>query len=116
MCALPWLGGVSLSGIYQLDSGHTWERTFCVRGVQSAVSAESRGTRRLSASAGLDVRADNTFPLRGRGGTVGLCVDVFNLTNRDVPTAVNSVSGPAFGTPFGWSSPRTGRIGAGWMF
>jgi hypothetical protein len=92
------------------------ERTFLVRGVQCAISAESRGNHRLPASAGLDVRADKSFLLPGRGGTVGLCVDVFNLTNRDVPTAVNSVSGPAFGTPFGWSSPRTGRIGTGWMF
>jgi hypothetical protein len=113
--ALPWLGGLNLSGIYQFDSGHTWERTFFVPFVR-AVRAEPRGTRRLPASTGLDVRADKTLPLPGRGGTVGLFVDVFNVTNRGVATAVNTVSGPGFAMPFGWSSPRTARIGARWMF
>jgi hypothetical protein len=114
--ALPWLGGLNLSGIYQFDSGHTWERTFFVRGVQGPVRAEPRGTRRLPAATGLDVRADKTLRLPGRGGTVGVFVDVFNVTNRGVLTAVNRVSGSGFGMPLGWSSPRTARIGARWMF
>jgi hypothetical protein len=116
--ALPWLGGLNLSGIYQFDSGHTWERTFFVPGVFGVrpIKAEPRGSRRLPASTGLDVRADKTFHLPGRGGTVGLFVDVFNVTNRGVATAVNTVSGPGFGMPVGWSSPRSARIGARWMF
>ena len=39
--ALPWLGGLNLSGIYQFDSGHTWERTFFVP-VRATWSARSR--------------------------------------------------------------------------
>ena len=113
--ALPWLGGVRLSGIYQFDSGHTWERKFFVPFVQ-LVRAEPRGSRRLPASTGLDVRADKTFPLPGRGGTVGLFADVFNVTNRGVATAINSVSGSGFGKPLDWSAPRSARIGARWMF
>ena len=114
--ALPWLGGLNLSGIYQFDSGHTWERTFFVpasweRSARSRAAAV--GFRRPH---GLDVRADKTLRLPGRGGTVGVFVDVFNVTNRGVPTAVNRVSGSGFGMPFGWSSPRTARIGARWMF
>ena len=44
--ALPWLGGLRLSGIYQFDSGHTWERRFVV-----PLSTGPRGaTRQPSAS------------------------------------------------------------------
>ena len=61
--ALPWLGGLNLSGVYRFDSGNTWERTFFV-GVPGVrpVRAEPRGTRRLPATTGLDLRADKTFP------------------------------------------------------
>jgi hypothetical protein len=114
---LPWLGGLNLSGVYRFDSGSTWERTdfFRVPGGRAIVRAEPRGSRRLPPSSTIDLRADKTFRL-GRSGTISGFVEAFNLTNRGVPTAVYSGSGPDLGLPATWSDPRTGRIGARWMF
>jgi hypothetical protein len=113
-----WLGGLQLSGVYQYRSGLALGRTAqfpAIGQVIFGVRMERRGTQRLAALNSLDVRVEHTFRLSA-ARIVGVYADVFNVNNQGVPDsarrrAVSEISGPTFGQPLTWVSPRTARVG-----
>jgi hypothetical protein len=112
----PWLGGFTVGGVYRYLTGAAWARTFVARGLahgSATILAEPRGTRRVDAINNLDLRLEKLVPLGG-GRSVGVFVDVFNVTNQGVldsdwGTPVVTNSGPAFGMPRAWRPPRQVR-------
>lgn len=117
---IPAWGGFNVSAVYRYRTGLAWGRLANVlwlwQGTER-VRIEPRGTRRLPALNGVDVRIEKTFPATWRRANVGVFVDVFNATNQGIPNsrypfAVVSLSGPNFGEPGTWIDPRTIRGGA----
>jgi hypothetical protein len=116
---------LSLSGAYTYYTGNTWTpRTTCLLvdqgdGTTGCYSfnqgtvryfAEPRGSRRLPGFNDLDLRAEWQLPF-GQG-SAGLFVDVFNLFNQGVATAVSDRVGSAtFGEPTTYTTPRNIRLG-----
>jgi hypothetical protein len=110
--ALPYWGGVRVSGIYQHTSGAPWARTADFGPTvnpDGPIRVEPIGTHEFPAFNNTDLRVEKTFPIRGRA-TAGFYVDLFNLTNRGVAQAVNPRSGPNFGVPSIWTDPRLLRL------
>jgi hypothetical protein len=107
------LRGVTLSGVARVQSGRPWERLVTVRGLTQgivSVRAEPRGSRRSGTMSTIDVRLDvPVLPLRQARTTVYL--DVYNVLNSGYAVGVQPFGGPAFGTPSGWSAPRTATVG-----
>ena len=58
----------------------------------------------------LDLRVEKAFPFSSRG-RLSAYIDVFNATNVGRPTDFIPLSGPSFGTVWGWTDPRTARAG-----
>jgi hypothetical protein len=111
---LPYLGGFNLSGYYRYTSGVAWGRRADIIGLdqlQETVRIETRGTRRTDAINRLDFRVDKTFDIAGSSRTLGLVLDIFNVTNQGVISnasqdTVVDTSGSNFGEPLVWTSPR----------
>jgi hypothetical protein len=118
---LPSWGGVQISGIYRYTSGQPW-----ARGVDFGpaiqthlccgfLAVEPVGTRELPATNSADLRVDKRFSTGARS-TVSAYLDVFNVNNQGIAGRVNVQSGPNFGVPLFWSSPRTLRAGIRFIF
>ena len=114
---IPVWGGVNVSGVYQFHTGSAWGRAvqFPNLFVTFGVRIEPRGTRRTEALNTLDLRIEKTFPVV-RSSRLGVFADVFNLGNQGIPDPsarrpVFEISGPSFGQPQFWLSPRTLRAG-----
>jgi hypothetical protein len=111
-------GGFTLSGVYQFHTGNAWGRTAqfpTAQFVTFGVRIEPRGTRRTAALNTVDLRVEKSFALP-REGRAGVFADVFNLGNQGIPDPsarrpVIEFSGPSFGRPQFWLSPRTLRAG-----
>jgi hypothetical protein len=88
-----------------------WQRRVSFPGPTqfSVIAVEPRGARRAPAPNQLDVRIEKTFEVAG--SKLGAYADVFNITNEGVANRFFNVSGPNFGTPASWSSPRILRAG-----
>lgn len=58
------------------------------------------------------MRIEKSFPLGRPGRTLGIYVDLLNLTNQGVPFALTIVeqSGATYGEPNTWADPRSVRI------
>jgi hypothetical protein len=115
--ALPWPSGVRVSGLYRLQSAMPWARrvAFDCSLLQycGGIAVERRGTRQGPAPNLLDLRFEKTFTV-GRANArskVGAYADVFNVTNQGIGYRFFNISGPNFGTPTSWSSPRSLRAG-----
>jgi hypothetical protein len=126
---MPRWGGVNLSGIYRYTTGQAWGRRATIVGLQQTferIRVEPQGTRQAPAINQLDLRVEKTLPMPRTGGTLGVFVDAFNLTNQAVPdsyapslralSAMNEFSGPQFGEPLAWVDPRTLRVGIRFEF
>ncbi len=121
---LPWLGGANLSGVYRYTTGQAWARRVRFTGLpqgQEPVRVEPVGARRAPAINRLDLRAEKTFPLGGERRTLGIFLEAFNVGNQgvpnsDVPQAYQFVSGPTFGQPVAWVSPRLLRAAVRYSF
>ena len=95
-----------------------WGRTAQLPNLQFVtfgVRIEPRGTRRTAALNTIDLRVEKTFAT-ARRGRIGVFGDVFNLGNQGIPDPamrrpVVEFSGPSFGQPMFWLSPRTLRAG-----
>lgn len=112
----PWLGGFTAAGVFRWHTGVRWQRSV----VQftpffSVYPAEPAGTRQAPDVGALDLRIEKGVPL-GRAGTLGLYLDVFNVTNIGRATDYVAESGPSFGYVSGWTEPRTARVGLRWEF
>ena len=110
--------GLSGSAVYRYATGNAWQRDTAVRQLtqgQQRVHAEPRGARRLDATNLLDLRFEQAVRVRGND-RLGLYLDVFNVTNRGVATAVFNVSGPSFAMPTAWTDPRIFRAGVRYAF
>ena len=110
---IPIWGGVSVSGDYSYLSGGAWGRTATITGLRQGnliVRIEPVGTRRTDPSSQVDLRVEKTFRVGSSGPTVGIYVDVFNLTNQGIALGIIEASGGTFGTPSTWSSARSARV------
>jgi hypothetical protein len=106
----PWLTGFTVSGVYRWHTGTRWERQASSGPpFWYSAAAEPLGSRRTPNLHNLDLRVEKTFRLRTF--VVGAYADFFNVTNLGRATLVHSGSGPYFGLPWGWTDPRTGRLG-----
>ena len=110
---LPYWGGIRVCGIYRYVSGTPWGRVIPFDPLTnlccSGPLVEPKDAHELDATNTIDLRVEKTFPV---GSTkFGIYGDVFNLTNQGIATSINQGSGPNFGVPFGWSDPRTLRVG-----
>ncbi len=116
---------LSLSGAYTYYTGDTWTPlTTCL--LQSDGSCysfnqgtvryfgEPRGSRRLPAWNQIDLRGEWHLP---GINNASLLVDVFNVTNQGIATAVsNRENSSSFGQPSTYSSPRNFRLGLHYTF
>jgi hypothetical protein len=57
-------------------------------------------------------------PIRRLGGSLGIYVDLLNLTNEGVPfgLTIEELSGETFGEPLTWADPRAARIALRLLF
>jgi len=62
----------------------------------------------------LDARLEKTLSVNR--SSIGVYLDVFNVTNQGVATFVSALSGRGLGAPLAWSDPRAARIGLRWQF
>lgn len=116
---LPFWGGARFSGIYRHTSGQPWARGVDFGSATGLccgfLAVEPIGTRELPAVNSADLRIEKTFT-GGRARSIGVYGDVFNVNNQGIAQRVNFQSGPNFGLPVSWSSPRTLRAGLRVMF
>ncbi|HUE88799.1 MAG TPA: TonB-dependent receptor [Vicinamibacterales bacterium] len=108
----PWFGGFRVGAVYRWRTGTRWHRLVIVqRPVFAIIPAEEPHSRRTPDIQQLDVRVEKTFPLLRRRARLGLYVDIFNVANLGRALGFARASGPAFGTPAGWTEPRTAQLG-----
>jgi hypothetical protein len=109
---LPAWGGFNLSAFYRYTTGSAWGRRAAILDLDQGsevVRIEPRGTRRTDAINLLDFRVEKTFPITGPDRTLGLALDVFNVTNQGHVTSVQDQSGETFGQPLVLVQPRRVR-------
>jgi len=113
---LSWLGGTTVSSIVRIESGPPWRRTASFPGLgrPETVIVEPFVTQYLSAQRVVDLKLEKTA--RMHRSSIGFYVDVFNITNQGIATGLNSLSGPYFGNPTGWTTPRAMRLGSRFSF
>ncbi len=114
--ALPW--GLNLSPRFVIMSGGNWTPYVVVREVAGSpwVFLTPRGSERLPAYLSLDFRLEKVVLLWGRT-RLGLILDLFNATNRGVPSSVyGEVNGPNYMKASGVCDPRYFRIGTRFSF
>jgi hypothetical protein len=114
--ALPW--GFTLSPRFVIMSGGNWTPYAVVREVAGSpwVFLTARGSERLPAYLSFDFRLEKVFAIKGRT-KLGLILDLFNATNRGVPSSVyGEVNGPNYRKAGGVCDPRYFRIGARFYF
>jgi hypothetical protein len=119
--AVPWPSGVRVSAVYRLQSGMPWARRVAFSGPLQffpGPAVEPRGSQPAPMPNIVDLRVEKTFTLaRPNARTkIGAYADVFNITNQGIGYRFFPVSGPNFGTPNSWSSPRIVRAGLRVMF
>jgi hypothetical protein len=114
---VPAWGGVNVSGVYQFHTGSAWGRAVQFRNpfVTFGVRIEPRGTRRTAALNTLDLRIEKTFPVV-HGSRLASLPMSSTLGNQGIPDPsarrpIVELSGPSFGQPQFWLSPRTLRAG-----
>lgn len=111
----PWFGGFTVGGVFRWHSGTHWQRDARVTTpIFAGFPAEPIGSRRTPSLGGLDLRVEKT--IRIQGGSLGLYVDAFNVTNLGRATGYTALSGPNFGDVWGWTDPRTMRLGVRYSF
>lgn len=101
---------ISIGFYYIYNTGLPWTRTFRVYGMNQGaftILAEKVGSRRLPNNSNLDVRIEK--PIYFAGAKFRFMVDVFNVFNRGVETAVYTLAGSNFGKPTSATTPRTIR-------
>ena len=120
---LPYMGGLTIGGVYRYYSGQTWARRATLRyeGHVKNVFVEPRGSHRLPPINNIDLRIEKNA--RFRGVRLGLAADIFNVTNQGVPNSdstfpnpINFNSGTSFGVPGAWVDPRLLRVGVRLVF
>ncbi len=109
---LPYWGGVTVGAFYRYYTGRAFGRTINVTGLRQgaeSVRVERRGAYRVAGANQIDLRVEKTWSMGG--ARVGLLGDVLNLTNQGTSRAMREASGPNFGTPIEWTTPRSLRAG-----
>jgi hypothetical protein len=103
--------GTTLGLVYELDSGHAWQkRTFVdLYGDYSALG-EGRGTRFMPVVNYVDVRAAHKFALEN-DRSLELTLDVFNLPDLKQSVSVDENDDENFGLTMYRQSPRSVRAG-----
>lgn len=122
--------GLLVAANYTYHSGATWTRQSdclltdekgdgslaCHAFPQGPVwyFAESRGSRRLPARNELDLRLE--WQKAMGPGTLGLMLDVFNISNQGRAIVVGMRDGPTLGQPASVNNPRQVRLGMRYTF
>jgi hypothetical protein len=109
---LPW--GFNTGWFFRHHNGDTWAATGQlpreVVGYRPRILLEPLGSQRLPSQNNLDLRVEKGVPLHN--GQLLLTADIFNLFNTADVTAVDDHFGdPTFGTPIGYTNPRSIRLG-----
>ena len=113
---LPWLGGLDLSGVYRFEAatpGNERISSECLAVGRSC--APSLGFEAPAADQHNRPSSRQDIPHRSVGDDQHFCGDV-QPHEPGRPHGGLQRSGPDLGLPATWSDPRTGRIGARWMF
>ena len=101
---------VLTSANYQVVSGEPYARQVRLTGGQQIrtllVNVESIGTRQYPNAHLVDIRTQKDFRLGG-STRLGVRVDVFNVFNTNVVTAITTQSGPSFERPVGGGSSNS---------
>jgi hypothetical protein len=110
-------GPLTVGAVYRYQSGAPWQRAanFGTQTGANAIFVEPRGSRRTAALNAIDVRAEKTVHTGG-AASLGLFVDVFNVTNQGEALRVSPQSGPNLGLPLLWTDPRSARAGVHLVF
>lgn len=104
---------ILLSGFYRYSSGLPFTRELVVEGLPQGpvtVFAERRGSRETESSSTLDLRAEKMFRLRP-DFSLGLILDVFNVTNEATVFEEGTRTGVDLGEPRAVRNPRIARLG-----
>jgi hypothetical protein len=113
----PWLWGIRTSGIFRWRNGTRWHRLMRAGSPYfTNLPAEEPNSRRTPNIRKLDLRFEKLVPLPVGYGHFGFYVDIFNVTNEGRALSFTRMSGPAFGTPSGWTEPRTVQAGIRYTF
>lgn len=107
---VPWWMRFRISGIYALQSGNLSARVVTQRSAaRGSVTVKAEPfNRRAPTTDTLDLRFDKPFRIAA-GTDMDVLVDVFNVWNQGIGINFNPNSGPFFGQPVSWSSPRSFR-------
>jgi hypothetical protein len=111
----PW--SVRITPAVRLQSGQPYGRTIlagAANGINygtQRILTESISTRRQDNIILLDVRAEKVLKV-GRGQTIGLFVDGYNLTNANPSSNITWSSGSTYLLPVTIIAPRLARFGA----
>lgn len=112
---LPGFGGTMVAGVFRHHNGQRWHRlasiSDAVLGWSTFLPAEEPFSRETPSVSLLDVRVEKTFALRRDGTRVGVYLDALNAVNIGRARQYIPISGPNFGRPRAWTSPRTMRLG-----
>ena len=105
-------GPLTVGAVYRYQSGAPWQRAanFGSQTGANAIFVEPRGSRRTAALNAIDIRGEKTLRTGG-AASLGLFVDVFNVTNQGEALRVSPQSGPNLGLPLLWTDPRSARAG-----
>lgn len=116
---VPALGGIVGGGVFRVHNGQRWHRIAGLVDPPSnmfiPVPAEEPYSRITPTLPQLDLRAEKTFSVR-RVQVLGLYLDALNVGNLGRARAYIPQSGPNFGVPRAWTSPRTMRLGLRYTF
>jgi hypothetical protein len=108
--------GVQISSSFEWLSGYHWEKRGWVPGYSAYLAfPEGRGGRTTPALTYVDLAAEKDFRL-GRGLSLGLGVNVYNLFNSQRPVSYVIEDTALFGQVWGRQLPRWVQLKAGLRF
>lgn len=112
-------GDIVGSGFLQARAGTPGHRTFVFRNLPQmgtvTLPLEEFGAQRGPAIVMVNLRGSKQFSM-GRGRTLSLDVDVFNLLNSNAAVAINWASSPTFGYVTDLTQARVARFGVKFSF
>lgn len=110
---------IRVSGFIQSKRGVRGQRTYIFRQLPQLATAtvrmEEYGAQEAPAMTNVNLRLSKDFTIRG-SIKIGFDADMFNVLNAATPSAVNWVSGPAFGYATAVLPARVIRLGGRFEF
>ncbi|MEN0067835.1 MAG: TonB-dependent receptor [Myxococcota bacterium] len=103
--------GMTLSAVYEFDSGRAWQKKGFVPFYGFEAFPQGRGTRFMPAAHWLDLRIAQRFDLGPNGQSIEATLDIFNVPGLQAPTDYFQNNAQGFGRVLFRQAPRSIRLG-----